>query len=211
LIFVAGQAAEDIGTQAGGWTITWQGREGKITQGTTILEGIRQSVAPTAQMEYDRFALFDQVTDTAGKPAVADVGIVVVGEAPYAEGVGDEADPKLSDKDVTLIDKMRARSKRVVVVILSGRPLEITAQLPQMDAVLAAWLPGTEGNGVSDMLFGDYEFTGKLPYTWQRWNSQLPLDFKNLPTEGCDAPLFPYGYGLTTKSPSPKIPDCPKP
>jgi beta-glucosidase len=99
----------------------------------------------------------------------------------------------------------------VVVVLLSGRPLEITAQWGEMDALVAAWLPGTEGNGVSDLLFGDYEFTGKLPYTWQRWNSQLPFDFKNLPTEGCAAPLFAYGYGLTTKSVSPQIPDCPEP
>ena len=95
--------------------------------------------------------------------------------------------------------------------MMTGRPIEITEQLPLADAWVAAWLPGTEGNGVADVLFGDYEFTGKLPFTWQRWNSQLPFDFENLPSSGCDAPLFPYDYGLTTKDKSPVILDCPRP
>jgi beta-glucosidase len=211
LIFVAGQAAEDIGLQAGGWTITWQGMEGKIMPGATILEGIKQTVSPQTQVVYDRFAQFDQVKSAQGRLAQADVGIVVVAEKPYAEGVGDEAEPRLSGKDVTLIEQMRARAQKVIVIMLTGRPVEITEQLPLADAWVAAWLPGTEGNGVSDMLFGDYEFTGKLPFTWQRWNKQLPFDFANLAKDGCDAPLFPYGYGLTTKDPSPQIPDCPRP
>jgi beta-glucosidase len=211
LIFVAGQAAEDIGLQSGGWTITWQGKEGKIMPGTTILEGIKQLVAPRAQVVYDRFASFEDVKGTQGSPAQADVGIVVVAEKPYAEGVGDEADPTLSPKDITLIEQMRERSQKVIVILMSGRPIEITDQLPLADAFVAAWLPGTEGNGIADMLFGDYKFTGKLPYTWQRWNSQLPFDFEHLPQDGCDAPLFPYGFGLTTDDPSPQIPDCPKP
>jgi beta-glucosidase len=139
------------------------------------------------------------------------VGIVVVAEKPYAEGVGDEADPKLSAVDVALIENMRARANKVVVVMMTGRPIEITGQLPLADAWVAAWLPGTEGNGVADVLFGDYEFTGKLPFTWQRWNSQLPFNFASLPSQGCDAPLFPFGYGLTTRDKSPSLPDCPKP
>jgi beta-glucosidase len=211
LIFVAGQAAEDIGLQSGGWTITWQGKEGKIMPGTTILQGIEELAGPQTQMVYDRFAQFDEVKGTQGSAAKADVGIVVVAEKPYAEGVGDEADPKLSQKDVVLIEQMRQRAAKVVVVMLTGRPIEITEQLPLADAWVAAWLPGTEGNGVADVLFGDYEFRGKLPFTWQRWNSQLPFDFANLPTSGCDAPLFPYGYGLTTKDKSPVVLDCPKP
>jgi beta-glucosidase len=211
LIFVAGQAAEDIGKQAGGWTITWQGQEGKIMPGTTILQGLKQVAAPGSKVVYDRFALFKDVTDAQGNPAKADVGIVVVGEKPYAEGVGDEADPKLSLVDVTLIEKMRERANKVVVVMMTGRPIEITEQLPLADAWVAAWLPGTEGGGVADVLFGDYEFTGKLPYTWQRWNAQLPFDFARLPASGCAAPLFPYGYGLTTKDKSPVVLDCPKP
>jgi beta-glucosidase len=211
LIFVGGQAAEDIGLQSGGWTISWQGQEGKVMPGTTILQGIKGLVGPQTQVVYDRFAQFDEVKGTQGTPAKADVGIVVVGERPYAEGVGDEADPKLSQKDVVLIEQMRQRAEKVVVVMMTGRPIEITEQLPLAEAWVAAWLPGTEGNGVADVLFGDYEFTGKLPYTWQRWNSQLPFDFENLPSSGCDAPLFPYDYGLTTKAKSSLIPDCPRP
>ncbi len=211
LMFVAGQAAEDIGLQVGGWTITWQGKEGKIMPGTTILEGIQQLVGPKTQVVYDRFAQFGEVKGTQGSSAQADVGIVVVAEKPYAEGVGDEADPKLSQKDVVLIEQMRQRAQKVIVIMLTGRPIEITAQLPLAEAWVAAWLPGTEGNGVADVLFGDYEFKGKLPFTWQRWNSQLPFDFANLPTSGCDAPLFAYGYGLTTKDKAPLIPPCPQP
>ncbi len=211
LIFVAGQAAEDIGLQAGGWTITWQGQEGKIMPGTTVLQGIQEVAGSRSKVVYDRFALFEDVKGTQGSPAKADVGIVVVAEKPYAEGVGDEADPKLSTVDVALIEKMRERANKVVVVMMTGRPIEITEQLPLADAWVAAWLPGTEGNGVADMLFGDYEFMGKLPFTWQRWNSQLPFKFASLPSQGCGAPLFPYGYGLTTKDKSPVILDCPKP
>ena len=211
LIFVAGQAAEDIGLQAGGWTITWQGQEGKVMPGTTILEGIKQLVAPKTQIVYDRFALFEDIKGTQGSLAKADVGIVVVAEKPYAEGVGDEADPKLSATDITVIEKMRQRSQKLIVILMSGRPIEITDQLPSIDALVAAWLPGTEGNGVADMLFGDYQFTGKLPFTWQRWNTQLPFNFAKLPKQGCDAPLFSYGFGLDVKDPSPQIPDCPRP
>ncbi len=132
-------------------------------------------------------------------------------EKPYAEGIGDEADPKLSPVDVVLIEQMHERANKVVVVMLTGRPIEITEQLPLADAWVAVWLPGPEGNGVADMLFGAAEFTGKLPFTWQRWNSQLPFKCASLPSQGCDAPSFPYGYVLTTKDKSPLIPDCPKP
>jgi beta-glucosidase len=211
LIFVAGQAAEDIGLQAGGWTITWQGREGKIMPGTTILRGLKELAGSESKVVYDRYALFNDVTDAQDNPAKADVGIVVVAEKPYAEGVGDEADPKLSLLDIALIEKMRQRANKVVVVMMTGRPIEITEQLPWADAWVAAWLPGTEGGGVADVLFGDYEFTGKLPFTWQRWNSQLPFDFESLPPSGCDAPLFQYGYGLTTQDKSPLVLDCPRP
>jgi beta-glucosidase len=103
LIFVAGQAANDIGLQSGGWSIEWQGKEGKIAAGTTILDGIKQTVSASTQVVYDRFASFDGVKDTA------EVGIVVVAEKPYAEGVGDSADPKLATKDIALIENMRAR------------------------------------------------------------------------------------------------------
>ena len=209
LIFVAGQAADDIGQQSGGWTIEWQGQPGAITPGTTILDGIRQTVAASARVEYNRLGLFDALTDSQGHPLVADVGIVVAAEKPYAEGVGDEGDLTLPEADAALIDRVKQQSKQVVVVLLSGRPLVVTRHLSQWDALVAAWLPGSEGAGVADVLFGDYPFTGKLPYSWPRSNDQLPFDFKNLAAEGCAAPLFPFGYGLSTTDPSPVLPDCP--
>jgi beta-glucosidase len=137
------------------------------------------------------------------------VGIVVLGETPYAEGLGDRANLTLPGAD--MVDLMRTQAKKVVLVVVSGRPVVITDLLPKVDAAVAAWLPGTEGAGVADVLSGDKPFSGKLAYTWPRSNSQLPFDFKNLETTGCGAPLFSYGYGLTTNDPSPIIPDCPNP
>jgi beta-glucosidase len=131
---------------------------------------------------------------------------------PYAEGKGDRADLALSETDIALIDRVRERSQKLVVILISGRPLVITGQLPTADAWVAAWLPGTEGQGVADVLFGDRPFTGKLPYAWPRWTSQLPFDFSSLPTAGCDAPLFPFGHGLDAATSTPLVlPDCPPP
>jgi beta-glucosidase len=191
LIFVAGPGADDIGTQCGGWTIEWQGRPGRITPGTTILGGIEATVSAGTKVVYDRQGNFDQVTDDSSNPAIADVGIVVVGELPYAEGAGDRADLALSEHDVATIDRVKERSQAVIVILISGRPMIVIEHLDQWDAFLAAWLPGTEGQGVADMLFGDYLFTGKLSYTWPRSMDQVPLS-----AIGSDEPLFPFGYGL---------------
>jgi beta-glucosidase len=117
----------------------------------------------------------------------------------------------LSSEDANLVQRVKSQSRQVVVILISGRPMVVTEQLPAWDAFVAAWLPGTEGEGVTDVLFGDAPFTGKLPYTWPRWNQQLPFDFRNLPKEGCDAPLFPFGYGLSANDPSPQQLNCPKP
>ena len=152
---------------------------------------------------YNRFGKFDRIKDKA------DVGIAVVGELPYAEGVGDSADLTLSDADVAAIQGLREHAEKVVVVLVSGRPMVITEQLPLADAWVAAWLPGTEGQGVADGLFGDAPFTGKLPFSWPRSMDQLPFDFETLPAEGCDAPLFARGYGLDTSASEPLVlPDC---
>jgi beta-glucosidase len=188
LILVAGRAANDIGIQCGGWTIEWQGRAGQITPGTTILEGIRDAVSDGTTVLYHARGEFDQER--------SDVGIVVVGELPYAEGVGDAKDLALSKEDIAAIESVRERSERLVVVLVSGRPVIVGDQLDEWDAFVAAWLPGSEGQGVADVLFGDYPFTGKLPYTWPRSMDQLPFDFEHLETSGEGAPLFPFGYGL---------------
>ncbi len=120
---------------------------------------------------------------------MAEIGVLALAEMPYAEGFGDRADLTLPEKDIQLIERMRLRCRKLVVLLLSGRPLIITNQLPLMDALVAAWLPGTEGQGVANVLFGDQPFTGKLPYSWPRDMDQVPLS--------TDAkPLFPLGYGL---------------
>jgi len=135
---------------------------------------------------YNKWGRLERVTDE-----IADVGIVVVGEMPYAEGVGDRANLTLPERDVALIELVRKRSERLVVILISGRPMIVTEHLDQGDAFIAAWLPGTEGQGVADLLFGDFPFTGKLPYRWPYSMEQVPLD-----PDSAEAPLFPFGYGL---------------
>jgi beta-glucosidase len=187
-IYVTGQGADDIGQQCGGWTIQWQGKTGNIDPGTTILQGIKASVSSNTKVEYQFKSQFE---------GMADIGIAVVGEQPYTEGVGDASDLSLTKEDIQNITNIRTHSKKLIVIILSGRPMVITPQFQLADAWVAAWLPGTEGSGVSDVLMGDYPFTGKLPYTWPRSNSQLPITL-NTSTDltGCAAPLFPFGFGL---------------
>ena len=197
-IFVAGAGANDIGLQSGGWTIEWQGKTGSITEGTTILEGIQAAVSVDTNVVYNRTGRFDEELDAAGNPLMADIGIVVLAEDPYAEFQGDSATLSLKPAEKNAIERVRAQSKQLVVILLSGRPLVITDALMSADAFVAAWLPGTEGAGIADVLFGDKPFTGKLSFTWPRTIKQIPFDFETLPTEGCDAPLFPYDYGLTT-------------
>jgi len=194
----AGAGANDIGLQSGGWTIEWQGKTGSITEGTTILEGIQAAVSVDTNVVYNRTGRFDEELDAAGNPLMADIGIVVLAEDPYAEFQGDSATLSLKPAEKNAIERVRAQSKQLVVILLSGRPLVITDALMSADAFVAAWLPGTEGAGIADVLFGDKPFTGKLSFTWPRTIKQIPFDFETLPTEGCDAPLFPYDYGLTT-------------
>jgi beta-glucosidase len=210
LIFVAGEGANDIGMQSGGWTLKWQGKVGNDDEGTTIFSAIKAAVGPDSRVELDRSGLFDEAKDTNGNLLTADVGILVLAEQPYAEGVGDSADLALTQTEVELLSQMRQRSKILVVILISSRPRVITQQLPLADAWVAAWLPGTEGGGVADVLFGDYPFTGKLPYTWPRSNEQLPINVNNSAGKtGCDAPLFPFGYGLAAGESMPEIPECP--
>jgi beta-glucosidase len=182
-----------VGIQSGGWTVEWQGTTGNIEGGTTILEGIEEAVGAASAVHYNRFGRFERMTDDAGNPLVADVGIAVVGERPYAEGMGDEDDLSLSDADLALIERMREHSETLIVILVSGRPIIVTDVLEDADAFVAAWLPGTEGAGVGDALFGGVPFTGKLPHTWPRSMDQVPLG------AGEGEPLFPYGYGLTTE------------
>ncbi len=209
IIYVAGEGANDIGLQSGGWTLEWQGKAGNDNEGTTILSGIRAVSGSQIRIEYNRDADFSEFKDSEGNALMADAGIVVLAEQPYAEGVGDAANISLSESETALIAEMRKHTETVIVILISGRPRVITEQLPLADAWVAAWLPGTEGAGIADVLFGDYPFTGKLSYSWPRSNEQLPININNVADKtGCDAPLFPFGYGLTYGDPSPEILQC---
>ncbi|UGY94896.1 glycoside hydrolase family 3 N-terminal domain-containing protein [Streptomyces gobiensis] len=182
-VFVAGKNADDIGNQSGGWTIDWQGKSGPITPGTTILQGIRSAVSPATTVTYGR--------NGNGVDGSYQAAIAVVGETPYAEGQGDRTGGLgLDREDLDTLARLKASGVPVVVVLVSGRPLGIAAELPLWDALVAAWLPGTEGGGVADVLFGDHQPTGKLPVTWMRSASQLPIN------DGDGKPaLFAYGHG----------------
>jgi beta-glucosidase len=209
VIFVAGEGGNDIGLQSGGWTLEWQGKKGNDDEGTTIFSGLRAAVKPKTQIEYNRDGDFSEFKDADGNPLVAHVGIVVLAEKPYAEGVGDAADISLTGNEVKLLTEVKKQSKALVVILLSGRPRVIAEELPLAEAWVAAWLPGTEGAGIADVLFGDFPFTGKTAYSWPRSNEQLPINVNNSAGKtGCDAPLFPFGYGLIYGEPSPEILDC---
>jgi len=191
-IFVGGQAADDIGIQSGGWTIEWQGKEGAITPGTTILQGIEASVPEGATVYYDKFGNLDRL-DTGGAVVEPDICIGVVGERPYAEFEGDSADLAMASRDLPVLENLAGTCDKVIVVLISGRPLLITEMIDGWDALVAAWLPGTEGQGVADVLFGTESFTGRLPFTWPRTIEQVPLG--NL-VGSSEEPLFPFGFGL---------------
>jgi len=118
---------------------------------------------------------------------------VVVGETPYAEMKGDRADLALEQGDVDAINRIKSAGIPVVLVVVSGRPVILGDALEKADAVVAAWLPGTEGAGVADVLFGDYKPTGRLSMAWPRAMTQIPLH----PGDAKYDPLFAYGYGLT--------------
>ena len=118
------------------------------------------AVSEHTEIEYSDTGFFSARNERA------DIGIVVGGEAPYAEGAGDNEHPELSAADHHTIQNVKAISKKIVIIIVSGRPLDIRPYVHSWDAVIAAWLPGSEGDGVADILFGDYPFTGTLPVDW---------------------------------------------
>jgi beta-glucosidase len=157
-LVVVGAGADDLGMQCGGWTITWQGGHGNVTHGgTTLLAAIRQNVSPETEVRF---------SPDASNVTGADAIIAVVGEAPYAEMKGDVKVVKLSDQDAALIAKAKSGGAPVITVVYSGRPLAMDTAIANSDAVVAAWLPGSEGEGMTDVLFGDFKFTGKASQPW---------------------------------------------
>ena len=184
-VHVAGKNADNLGSQCGGWTIDWQGKSGQVTTGgTTILTAIKNTVSENTKVTFS--------IDGAGA-AGADIGIVVIGETPYAEGSGDSTDLALEKADIEAVMNIKKAGIPVVVILISGRPLIINDILDKADVFLAAWLPGTEGQGVADVLFGDYKPTGKLSFTWPASIGQVPINVGDSDYK----PLFEFGYGLT--------------
>jgi beta-glucosidase len=204
-VYVAGSNADNIGNQAGGWTLTWQGGSTNVIPGSTILDGIRDAVGG-GSVTYSQ--------DASAPIPEHSVGVVVVGETPYSEGFGDVGGPlwaydpgdngiprpvkdmQLSAADKQAVDRVCGGAGKCVVIVVSGRPLIIDPpQRREIDALVAAWLPGSEGEGVADTLFGRRPFTGKLPMTWPKTLAQEPINVGDADYD----PLYPYGYGLRTR------------
>ena len=202
-VYVAGSNADNIGNQAGGWTLTWQGGSTNVIPGQTVLDAVRATSASRVQF-----------SETASDPVPANAaGVVVVGETPYAEGFGDVNGPQwaydpgdnnvprpkktmeLSDADTLAIRRVCSQAASCTVLVVSGRPMIVPPELlSQIDALVASWLPGSEGMGVADVLFGKQPFTGKLPVSWPRSVAQEPI---NVGDPGYD-PLYRFGFGLGT-------------
>ncbi len=196
-ILVAGDGADDIGKQSGGWTLSWQGTgnsKADFPNGESIWDGIKAaSDVAGGQAVLSLDGTYDQ------RP---DVAIVVFGENPYAEFQGDIPDLDYqpgSATDLALLQSFKAAGVPTVAVFLSGRPLWVNPEINASDAFVAAWLPGSEGSGVADVLLRKpdgsihHDFKGKLSFSWPKTAAQTPLNHQD---ESYD-PLFPFGYGLT--------------
>lgn len=183
-LHVAGALADDLGSQCGGWTITWQGRSGESTIGTTILEGLQAGVSETTKVTFSK--------DGSGGEG-ADAVVLVVGEKPYAEMEGDRRSLHLSEEHRTIIDMCLGYGVPLTIVLISGRPLIVTEEIEKVDAFLAAWLPGTEGAGLADVLLGEYAPTGTLSFTWPASMEDIPIN----KDDGKTGYLFSYGFGLS--------------
>ncbi|XP_071707066.1 uncharacterized protein [Rutidosis leptorrhynchoides] len=187
-ILVAGSHADNLGYQCGGWTLEWQGLSGNITDGTTILSAVKKTVDPKTQVVYK-----ENPSGKLVKSGKFDYAIVVVGEKPYAETFGDSMNLTITEPGPSTIKNV-CGSVKCVVVVISGRPVVVEPYVKTIDALVAAWLPGTEGQGIVDVLFGDYGFTGKLARTWFKSVDQLPMNVGDAHYD----PLYPFGFGLTT-------------
>jgi len=183
-IVVAGRNGHDLGAQCGGWSISWQGKRGNITVGTTIYHAVSRRAGSDVTVRY---------SENGSDITSGDLVIAVLGEDPYAEGAGDRTDLSLTAADQSLIENVSKTGATIIALLISGRPMIITDLLDDVDAFIAAWLPGTEGAGIADVLFGDYPPVGKLNHTWPRSMDQVPIN----QGEAAADPLFSYGFGLT--------------
>jgi beta-glucosidase len=184
-IVVGGKSVDNLGYQMGGWSITWQGGSGSTTTGgTTFWQALQQETAGTS------ITLQNVGTRTQGSYS-GDVGIWVGGETPYAEGKGDSSTLDFGTDNSSALSNLCAHVTRCIAILYSGRPVIIKDQVPKANAFVAAWLPGTEGAGITDALFGG-GFTGKLPVSWPGAVTDEPINLGDGKT-----PLYPFGYGLS--------------
>ncbi|KAI7982520.1 Beta-glucosidase BoGH3B [Camellia lanceoleosa] len=190
-ILVAGTHADDLGYQCGGWTFNWSGTSGRITIGTTILDAIKEAVGDKTELIYEQNPSPDTFTGQDFSFAV-----VAVGESPYVEDGGDNPELIIPFNGAELISSVAERVPTLAILI-SGRPVTLKPELlEKIDGLIAAWLPGSEGGGITDVIFGDHEFQGRLPVTWFRSVEQLPMHVG----EDSYDPLFPLGFGLTSNN-----------
>lgn len=191
-IVVVGEHANSSGLQSGGWTIDWQGRKDNYKGATTILDGIKKQAK--GKIVYDK--------DATGKHFDADVAIIVIGEKPYAEFFGDighesnDLELTLTKEHQNYINTYQEKGVKTIVVLVSGRPLVVTNQINQSNAFLAAWLLGSEGDGLAEVLFGDYNFSGKLPHSWPKSIEDYKQKYGPNFWDDSIKPLFEMGYGL---------------
>ncbi|KAL9263792.1 Beta-glucosidase BoGH3B-like protein [Drosera capensis] len=189
-ILVTGTHADNLGYQCGGWTATWYGGSGRITIGTTFLDAIKAAVGDQTQVIYEEVPSRDTLAEEDFSFA-----IVAVGEGPYAEFTGDNSELTIPFTGANIISSVTDKIPTLVILV-SGRPLVLEPWLlEKMEALVAAWLPGSEGAGVTDVVFGDHEFEGALPVSWFKSVDQLPLKSE----ENSYGPLFPFGFGLKTR------------
>uniref|UniRef100_UPI003908BC97 Glyco_hydro_3 domain-containing protein n=2 Tax=Hordeum vulgare TaxID=4513 RepID=UPI003908BC97 len=189
-ILVAGSHADNLGYQCGGWTIEWQGDTGRTTVGTTILEAVKAAVDPSTVVVFAENPDAEFV-----KSGGFSYAIVAVGEHPYTETKGDNLNLTIPEPGLSTVQAV-CGGVRCATVLISGRPVVVQPLLAASDALVAAWLPGSEGQGVTDALFGDFGFTGRLPRTWFKSVDQLPMNVGDAHYD----PLFRLGYGLTTNA-----------
>jgi beta-glucosidase len=195
-IVVVGEHADNNGLQSGGWSTNWQGSTENYAGATSILKGIEKMAA--GKVVYDK--------DATGNHKDADVAIIVVGETPYAELFGDIGG-EIGAYEITLteahqqyINTYVALGVKVVTLLISGRPLVTTDQIEKSEAFVAAWLPGSEGDGIAEVLFGDYHFKGKLPHSWPASGEDYKGKYGPNFWDDSIEPLFPFGFGLQTGS-----------
>ncbi|XP_042044755.1 beta-glucosidase BoGH3B-like isoform X1 [Salvia splendens] len=187
-ILVAGTHADNLGYQCGGWTITWEGTTGRITEGTTILDAIKEAVEDEAEVIYE----LNPTPETFSGQDFS-FAVVAVGEGPYVESGGDDPELKIPFNGSELVSLV-ADKVPTLMILVTGRPLVLEPELlEKIDALVVAWLPGSEGRGVTDVVFGDYEFEGRLSVTWFTSVDKLPIHAG----ENSSDPLFPFGFGLS--------------